>query len=427
MNVKNLSEYIKNGGIDERLGEIYQKDSLDRQRARYIAALSEFGKRYSEERDVSLFSVPGRSELSGNHTDHNRGRVIAASVDLDIIAVVAKRDDSIVRVKSEGFDEDTVDIYGYTSPRPEDFGTSASIIAGVAAGFVKNGYLVGGFDAYVTSDVPEGSGLSSSAAYENMIGTILAHAYNEGEPNATEIAKISQLAENEFFGKPCGLMDQVASATGGIVAIDFADANKPQIDKIAFDLTAHGYALCIIKTGGSHADLTEDYAAIPAEMKTVAQALGHEVLAEASEEELLAALPALRKTLSERAILRAIHFFEENKRVTAQKAALEAGDLDRFLSLVKASGLSSFCYLQNVYTPRAYTEQKVSLALCLSELYLADKPAAWRVHGGGFAGTTQAFIPTEDIAGFKSFIDASLGEGATTVLSIRNHGALKII
>ncbi|MBO5682913.1 MAG: galactokinase, partial [Clostridia bacterium] len=236
-----------------------------------------------------------------------------------------------------------------------------------------------------------------------------------------------QYAENEFFGKPCGLMDQVASATGGIVAIDFKDANAPQIEKISFDLTARGYALCIIKTGGSHADLTEDYAAIPKEMKSVAKALGHEVLAEASEEELLSALPTLRETLSDRAILRAIHFFEENKRVTAKKAALESGDLDKFLSLVKASGLSSFCYLQNVYSPKAYTEQKVSLALCLSELYLGDKPGAWRVHGGGFAGTIQAFLPTKEVAGFKEFIDGALGVGATTVLSIRNHGALKII
>ena len=427
MNVKNLSEYIKNGGIDARLGEIYQKDSINRQRERYISALSEFGKRFGYESEVSIFSVPGRSELSGNHTDHNRGRVIAASVDLDIVAVVAKREDSVIRVKSEGFDEDTVDLSEYTAPRPENFGTSASIIAGVAAGFLKNGYRVGGFDAYTTSDVPEGSGLSSSAAFENMIGTVLAHTYNGGNPDATEIAKISQYAENEFFGKPCGLMDQVASATGGIVAIDFKDANAPQIEKISFDLTARGYALCIIKTGGSHADLTEDYAAIPKEMKSVAKALGHEVLAEASEEELLSALPTLRETLSDRAILRAIHFFEENKRVTAKKAALESGDLDKFLSLVKASGLSSFCYLQNVYSPKAYTEQKVSLALCLSELYLGDKPGAWRVHGGGFAGTIQAFLPTKEVAGFKEFIDGALGVGATTVLSIRNHGALKII
>ncbi len=427
MRVKNLSEYIKNGCLDTRLGEIYPAESLDCQRDRYLRALSEFAGRYGEDLNVSIFSVPGRSELSGNHTDHNRGRVIAASVDLDIVAVVAKRADSVIRVKSEGFDEDTVDISKYTHPAPERFGSSASIIAGVAAGFVKNGYSVGGFDAYTTSNVPEGSGLSSSAAFENMIGTILAYTYNGGEPNTTEIAEISQFAENEFFGKPCGLMDQVASATGGIVAIDFANANEPKIEKISFDLSARGYALCIIKTGGSHADLTEDYAAIPAEMKSVAKALGKEVLAEVDETALLSALPTLREKLSDRAILRAIHFFEENKRVNAQKAALENDDLDEFLSCVKASGISSFCYLQNVYTTKAHTEQQVSLALCLADLYLSDKPAAWRVHGGGFAGTIQALLPKEYVADFKAFIDGALGVDSTTVLTIRQRGAVKII
>ena len=427
MNSSEMLEYIKRGSLDSRLLEIYPTEALDSVRDRYIRALSEFTALYGEDREVSLFSVPGRSELSGNHTDHNRGCVIAASVNLDIIAVVAKRDDLTVNLKSEGFPEDSVDVSTYTAPISARFGSSASIIAGVCDGFTKSGYKVGGFDAYTTSNVPGGSGLSSSAAFENMIGTILSHTYNAGSISGVEIAKISQYAENVFFGKPCGLMDQIACAVGGIVAIDFEDPSAPIVEPIPFDISDAGYALCIVSTGGSHADLTDDYAAIPAEMKAAAGALGAEVLRDTTETELISALPALRVKLGDRAILRALHFFEENRRVEKQKRALSNGDLEAFLELVRESGRSSFCYLQNVYTTKNPHEQGVSLALCLAEIHLKDKRAAWRVHGGGFAGTIQVLLPKDEAEAFKNMIDDSLGKEKAKILHVRSSGASKVI
>ena len=427
MNSAKMLEYIKLGSLDTRLCEIYPTASLDEVKDRYIRAIREFESLYGGERDVSLFSVPGRTELSGNHTDHNRGCVIAASVDLDIIAVVARRDDAIISVKSEGFPKDTVNLAEYTAPNSAFFGRSASIIAGVCAGFSKGGYAVGGFDAYTTSSVPGGSGLSSSAAFENMIGTILSHLYNEGKLPPVEIAKISQYAENVFFGKPCGLMDQIACAVGGIVAIDFADPSAPVVESIPFDISKAGYALCIVSTGGSHADLTEEYAAIPGEMRAAASALGADVLRQTTKDELIAAIPALRDRVGDRAILRALHFFEENERVAEQKQALCAQDLDKFLELVKSSGRSSFCYLQNVYTNKSPEEQGLSIALCLAEIYLNDKRAAWRVHGGGFAGTIQVLLPKVEAEPFKAVIDSAFGKESAKILHVRASGASKVI
>ena len=426
MNYKTLIENIKNGVLDEKLATLYGKESIESAKARYLKAIDEFVALYGADRDVNLFSVAGRSELSGNHTDHNRGCVVAASISLDIIAVAAPTADSIVRVKSEGFDEDVVDISEYTAPVTEKFGTSESIIAGMCAGLSANGHKTGGFVAYTTSNVLKGSGLSSSAAFEDMIGTIESHLYNDGKVDNVEIAKLAQWAENNFFGKPCGLMDQVACAVGGIVAIDFADTKNPIITPIEFDMTAAGYNLCIVNTGGNHADLTDDYASVPAEMKAIASYFGKEVLRETDEETVIAAIPALREKYGDRAIMRALHFFAENKRVAKQKAALESGDLDAFFENVKASGRSSFCYLQNVYTTKNLTEQGLSLALCLAERILSGKKAAWRVHGGGFAGTIQAFVPTETVPEYKAAMDACFGEGACIVLGIRPVGATRI-
>ena len=422
-----LIELINNGGLDEKLTLLYGSASLDAAKARYINAINEFVATFGEEHDASLYTVAGRSELSGNHTDHNRGCVVAASISLDIIAVAAPTTDGIVRVKSEGFGEDAVDINVYTSPVEEKFGTSESIIAGMCAGFKMNGHKIGGFVAYTTSSVLKGSGLSSSAAFEDMIGTIESHLYNGGEVSNVEIAKLAQYAENKFFGKPCGLMDQVACAYGGAVAIDFEDTKNPVITPINFDFTGAGYNLCIVSTGGNHADLTDDYASVPAEMKAVAAYLGKEVLRETDEDAVIAAIPALREKLGDRAIMRAIHFFNENKRVEAQKNALIAGDIETFFENVKASGRSSFCYLQNVYTTKNVSEQGLSLALCLAEQTLSGKSAAWRVHGGGFAGTIQAFVKTEDVAQLKSVMDACFGEGACMVLNIRPVGAARVI
>ena len=426
MNTNQTINKLERGELDIRLTALYGKEALSGVKNRYIDAVRAFEKLYGTDRDVLLLSVAGRSELSGNHTDHNYGCVVAASIDLDIIAVVAKSDSTVIRVKSEGFPEDVVDIADYTAPRAERFSHSDSIIAGMCAGMQKNGYTVGGFDAYTTSSVLKGSGLSSSAAFEDMIGNIENHLYNDGKVDNVEIAKIAQYAENEFFGKPCGLMDQMACAVGGIISIDFADPKAPVINKIDFDITAAGYNLCIVNTGGNHADLTPDYAAVPAEMKGIAAAMGKTVLRETDEDAVIAAIPSLRESLGDRAILRALHFFAENRRVATQKAALEAGDLDKFFENVIASGRSSFCYLQNVYTTKNVAEQGLSLALCLAERYLAGKKGAFRVHGGGFAGTIQAFVRAEDVAGFRTLMDGVFGEGACIVLRIRNEGATKI-
>ena len=426
MNNLQLIKEINNGSLDEKLTLLYGKKNVISARERYIKAINEFTALYGDGRELGIYTVAGRSELSGNHTDHNHGCVVAASISLDIIAIASATDDGIVRVKSEGFPEDIVDINAYTAPIESKFGTSESIIAGMCAGFKKNGHKTGGFVAYTTSSVLKGSGLSSSAAFEDMIGTIESHLYNDGRVDNVEIAKLAQYSENVFFGKPCGLMDQVACAYGGAVAIDFRDTKNPIITSIPFDFTGAGYNLCIVSTGGNHADLTDDYASVPAEMKAVAAYFGKEVLRDTDEDKVIAHIPALREKFGDRAILRALHFFDENKRVEAQKNALLSGDIDTFFENVKASGRSSFCYLQNVYTTKNVTEQGLSLALCLAEKLLSGKRAAWRVHGGGFAGTIQAFIKTEDVPEFKTLMDSCFGEGACMVLNIRPVGAARV-
>ncbi len=427
MNTKELAKAFETGAADGILTELYGRAAIPAQKARYIAAIERFAELYGSDREVNAYSVAGRTEISGNHTDHNHGKVIAASLDLDIIAIAAKRDDDLVRVNSEGFGEEIVDIGVYTEPVEEKFCTSESIIAGMCAGFKKNGHNIGGFDAYATSNVLKGSGMSSSAAYEDMIGNILSHIYNDGKVDNVEIAMLAQYAENVFFGKPCGLMDQVACAAGGIVGIDFEDPSKPVIEKLSFDITGAGYNLCIVDTGGNHADLGEDYASVPAEMKSVASALGKKVLRELDEDDVIAAIPALREKVGDRAIMRALHFFEENKRVGEMNEALKTGDLDAFLSGIIASGRSSFCYLQNVYTTKNLTEQGLSLALCLAEKYLKGARAAFRVHGGGFAGTIQAFVPHDMAEGFRAYMDAALGDGSCLILNIRPYGALRVL
>ena len=422
-----IIEKINCGALDQKFSTLYGKENVESAKQRYTDAVAKFIGAYGEDRELSLFSVAGRSELSGNHTDHNRGCVVAASISLDVIAVASPTDDGIITVISEGFGKDTVNIREYCAPDADKFGTSESIVAGMCAGFSANGYKTGGFVAYITSNVLKGSGLSSSAAFEDMIGTIESHLYNGGRVDNVEIAKLAQWAENNFFGKPCGLMDQVACAVGGIVAIDFKDTKYPVITPIDFDITGAGYNLCIVNTGGNHADLTDDYASVPAEMKSVAAYFGKEVLREVDEAEVIANVADLREKLGDRAIMRALHFFEENKRVGMQKAALESGNLDAFFENVKASGRSSFCYLQNVYTNKNVSEQGLSLALCLAERILKDKKAAWRVHGGGFAGTIQAFVPSDTVAEFKNTMDSCFGEGACIVLNVRPVGATKIL
>ena len=426
MKINALKSALMSGEYDARLAHVYGEAAVAKQRDRYAAAIDSFVALYGADREGALYSVAGRSELSVNHTDHNHGRVIAASIDLDIIAVASPNGEDTIRVKSEGFHEDVIDINFFTSPRETPEGHSDELIAGMVAGFRENGYAVGGFDAYTTSSVLKGSGISSSAAFEDMIGNILNHIFNEGKIDNVEIAKIAQYAENVFFGKPCGLMDQMACAVGGIVAIDFADPKSPVINKLDVDISGAGYNLCITNTGGNHADLTEDYASVPAEMKEIAAYFGKSVLRDLEEENFVASIPLLRGKYSDRSILRALHFFAENRRVGEQTEALANGDLDTFFANVIASGRSSYCYLQNVYTTKNVAEQGLSLALCLSERQLSGKKAAWRVHGGGFAGTIQAFVPTNDVPAYREAMDAAFGAGACMVLRIRPVGAIKL-
>ena len=425
MNAKELISAIEGGKYTAIFKELYGAENVKAQEARYVNTVNEFSKLYGGEREISLFSVAGRSEISGNHTDHNCGKVLAASIDLDIIAAASPRDDMRISIKSEGFPMDEVDI---TDPTVDEtlYYTSKSIISGMCSGFLKYGHKVGGYDAYTTSNVFKGSGLSSSAAFEDMVGLILNGFYNDGEVENAEIAKIAQYSENVFFGKPSGLMDQTACAVGGFVAIDFKNPASPIIEKLPFDLSAAGYNLCIVNTGGNHADLNEDYASVPGDMKKIASFFGKQVLREVSMDEILGNIKELRAFAGDRAIMRAIHFKNENERVAAQTAALKAGDIDAFFADVLASGNSSFKYLQNVYTVKNVDEQGLSLALCLAEMALSGKRAAWRVHGGGFAGTIQAFVANEDVPAFRKALDSAFGEGATTVLKVRPYGAIRI-
>ena len=425
MKTTQLLNYIKEGKLDTRLADIYGSENVASQKERYIEAVSDFLEIYGE-RETELFSVPGRSEISGNHTDHNFGKVLAGSINLDIIAVSSKTDDGVIRIKSKGFPEDVIDTNSYTSPVESDFFKSGALIAGMAKAFTDNGYEKGGYIAYTTSNVFKGSGLSSSAAFEVMVGNILNYFYNDGKVDNVEIAKMAQFSENVFFGKPCGLMDQMACAVGGFVNIDFENPKAPIINKIDFDLSGAGYSLCIVNTGGNHADLNDDYASVPAEMKSVAAFFGKKVLRELDKETVLNNVAALREKVGDRAILRAIHFFNENGRVDVQAEALKNKDTAKFLEYVIKSGNSSYMFLQNVFTTKNVAEQGLSLALCITDSTLSGTGAAWRVHGGGFAGTIQAFVPHAYVEAYRSAIDSAFGEGACHVLRIRPYGAIKV-
>ena len=390
-----------------------KKQKLD---AGFAAAFGGAPERY--------FSAPGRTEIGGNHTDHQRGRVLAAAVNLDTVAAVRVNGTDTIRILSQGYPLCQVDVKELT-PRDEEINSTPALIRGVAARFAQLGCKVEGFDAYCESTVLPGSGLSSSAAFEVLIGTIVNHLFFDGRVTQAEVAQIGQYAENVFFGKPCGLMDQTASAVGNLVTIDFFDKEHPVIQPVNFDFSACGHALCIIDTRASHADLTDEYAAIPNEIKAVCAHFGKEVLSQIDEAEFYAAIPALRTSCGDRAVLRAVHFYQDNARVPKQVAALETGDFAAFLNLVKESGHSSYMYLQNVI-PAGYKEhQDVAIALALCEHYLQGK-GAYRVHGGGFAGTVQAFVPFEILEDFRVGIDSVLGEGACHVLSIRPQGGVEM-
>lgn len=426
MNVNELIAAINDGTYDENLKAVYVTDkAVEEQKPRYVETLNDFGELFGYDREVNIMSAPGRTEVCGNHTDHNNGKVLAASINLDAIAVVSKNDDNIIRVKSKGHKMNVVDLDDLV-PNEANFGSSTTLVQGVAATIKNLGYTVAGFDACTTSDVMGGSGLSSSAAFEVLLGSILSYMFNDGKISPVEIAKVAQYSENVFFGKPCGLLDQMASSVGTFVTIDFKSTKDPVIKKINFDFSKSGHSLCIVDTHGNHSDLTDDYAAVRAEMESVAQALGKNVLREVSYEEFFAALPELTGRVNDRAILRAIHFFNENKRVEKAVECLENNDFEGFKQVIIDSGRSSFMLNQNVYTPKNPTEQKLSLALAISK-ELLDGKGAWRVHGGGFAGTIQAFVPNDMLDEYKKTIEGVFGEGSCHVLIIRPVGGTQVI
>ena len=407
-----------------RITSLYGEGQAERQIARYGQLIDDYERAFGNT-DCALFSAPGRTEVGGNHTDHQHGRVLAASVNMDAAAAAGRREGEVV-FYSEGFEIKPVSLADLFV-HPEEKNTSEALIRGVLAGFVQRGYKIGGFQAVSNSTVLKGSGISSSAAFEVLVGTILSHLYNDGQVSAQEIAKIGQYAENVYFGKPCGLMDQAASSVGGFVQIDFQDKDHPEAQKVDFDFTKCGYALCIIDTKGSHSDLTPDYAAVPAEMKEVAAFFGKEVLREVDEEEFYANIAALRQKMGDRCVLRAMHFFAENARVLDEAAALKANDFDAFKKLVVESGYSSYMYLQNVFSASHPQQQGVSIVLALAQRLLEKRGGAYRVHGGGFAGTVQTFVPVDYLPEFVKTMEAVTGEGSCHNLRIRPVGGTRIL
>ncbi len=422
MNINEIKTAIENGQLDKDLKFLYNE--TEKQRTRYLSACDSFKDIYPESKDIRIFSAPGRTEIGGNHTDHQHGCVLAGSVDLDVIAIVSLNDEGVIRIKSEGYDMDVVGIEEFDL-RNKETGRAISLIRGVCSKFSEMGYKLQGFNAYTTSNVLKGSGLSSSAAFEVLIGNILNGLFADNKVTPIEIAKIGQFAEREYFGKPCGLLDQMASSLGGFTYADFNDPANPITESIDLDINNFGYSLCVVDTGGNHADLTDDYAGITVECREISQALGVSFLRDAEEKEFGEKVALLRKDCGDRAVLRAYHFFSEQKRVEDQKAALKNGDFDRFLELVNASGQSSFDYLQNLYSVLNASEQGLSLGVAFTKQFLNGKGAC-RVHGGGFAGTIQCYIPTDLVTEYKEYIEKIFGNGSCHILSIRPVGGYEL-
>lgn len=422
--VNELIQELKNGQWEERLKEIYvDEQMIPYQKDRYIDALHSYESTFSNE-EVEIYSAPGRSEIGGNHTDHQHGEVLAASVNLDAIAVVSKHIEPKVQLFSKGYGMLEVDLHDLEQKKEEE-GTSVGLIRGMAYGLKKNGHSIGGFKTYVTSDIVNGAGLSSSAAFEVLIGTILSGLYNNMSISPVEIAKMAQFAENVYMGKPSGLMDQMACSVGGLIHIDFKDITMPVVQKVDVDFSSFGYSLCITDTKGSHADLTPEYAAVPSEMKQIAHFFGKEFLREVNPVDFYQKIAELREKTGDRPVLRALHFFEENERVEGQVKALQEGKFPEFLDLIKRSGQSSYQYLQNVYTNQDVNNQAVSIGLAISETILGDKGVC-RVHGGGFAGTIQAFVANDFVESYRNTLDGVFGEGSCHVLKVRPWGGILV-
>lgn len=425
----NLSEFINgisNGKFDEQFRMLYGSadKSVLRARARYLSAAENFSRLYPESGEVRIFTAPGRTEIGGNHTDHQHGCVLAAAVSLDIIAMVCFNDDGVIRLKSDGYDAIEIKLSDLKLKKKEKE-TTAALVRGIAAGFRNKNVKTGGFDAYMTSDVLSGSGLSSSAAFEVLVGTIINAGFGDGSIEAVDIARIGQFAENTYFGKASGLMDQLVSAVGGFVSVDFAEPDKPDIRHVGFDFERSGYAVCITDTKGSHAGCSDEYSAVSAEMKHVADALDCEFLREADEDEFYERIPELRKVCSDREILRAAHFFDENRRAVAEAEALSDGDTEWFFELVNESGTSSAELLQNLYLCNNPEQQQIPLAIMLSKRFLKGNGAV-RVHGGGFAGTVQAFVPSYLTSDYAAEMERVFGDGSCYVLSVRPVGGYEL-
>lgn len=419
-----LQQLLKEQDAVALMNDIYEDESrTEAQLARYSKALDSFREIFGD-KEVEIYSAPGRSEVGGNHTDHQKGKIMACSLNLDFIAVVHKTDDNKIVMKSEGYPIVEVDLSDL-SIREEEKESTPALIRGTAAGIAKDGYSVGGFEAYVTSEVLSGSGMSSSAALEILLGTILSGLYNDMKLDPVYLAKNGQYAENVYFGKPCGLMDQMACSVGGLIYVDFEDPKNPIVEPVQVDFGKYKHSLCIVDTKGSHADLTGEYAAIPEEMKKVAAHYGKEVLREVDPEQFKKDMAELAKLYGDRAVLRSLHFFRENEKVVLEKEALESGDFNGFLTMVKKSGASSYQYLQNVFCVNNPQEQGLSLGLALSDWVLGDN-GAYRVHGGGFAGTIQAFVPNEMVETYREAMDALFGEGACHVLKVRKYGGKRV-
>lgn len=424
----NITESLLNriNDTDNRvLRKLYGNDisELMKNSLRYTNLLTQFTGLFGE-KEVQFYTSPGRTEIGGNHTDHNWGRVLAGAVNLDNVCVAAPNGTDLIRIVSEGYPTFHVDLSSLVPDTSERY-TSAALVRGICSRFRELGYAVGGFDACIDGGVPKGSGLSSSASFEVLIGAILSEMFNGGKVDPIQNAIIGQYSENNYFGKPCGLMDQTACAMGGLITIDFADPSKPIVKRVNFDFVATGYSLVITDTGGSHADLNDEYASLPSDMKAVASELGASVLRQVSLESVIEAIPGIREKVGDRAILRAIHFQGDNQRVVDQVNALERNEFSAFLKMVKESGFSSYMYNQNIYPVTNIREQNVSLALALSDLVLKEE-GAWRVHGGGFAGTIQAFVPKHLIGKYTTTLEHVFGKGSCHILFIRPGGAGRV-
>ena len=405
------------------MAALYGETAVEANRERYQNLVKSFQKKFAEE-DITLFSSPGRTEISGNHTDHNHGKVLAGSINLDCVGVAAKNNSSKVHIISETFNQSFIIDLNDLSPSDKKAGT-IDLVKGLLQGFKESGYEVGGFNAYITSNVISAAGVSSSASFEMLLCSILNTFFNEGRMDTVAYAHIGKYSENVYWDKASGLLDQMACAVGGLITIDFMEPASPVVEKIDFDFSSQNHSLIIVNTGKGHADLSADYSSVPIEMKKVAEFFGKEVCAQITEEEVIEHLAEVRAYAGDRSVLRALHFFEENKRVEAEVKALKEGRFTDFLMNITASGNSSWKWLQNCFTNSAYQEQGITVALALTELFIAEKQrGACRVHGGGFAGVIMAMLPNDLVDEYVAYIEKALGEGNAYRMSIRPYGAI---